>query len=59
VEQKATMPPTNHVMNLTSNEIEATRDESLEWKSLLEDKIDKEEYVEINEHDLEKQLLNL
>jgi hypothetical protein len=53
------MPPTNHVMRLTLNEIEATRDESLEWKSLLEDKIDKEEYVEINEHDLEKQLRNL
>ena len=58
-EQKATTPPTNHVMQLTLNEIEATGDESLEWKSLLEDKIDKEEYVEINEHDLEKQLHNL
>jgi hypothetical protein len=46
-------------MQLTLNEIEATRDESLEWKSLLEDNIDKEEYVEINEHDLEKQLHNL
>jgi len=58
-EKKATTPPTNHVMQLTLNEIEATGDESLEWKSLLEDKIDKEEYVEINEHDLEKQLHNL
>jgi hypothetical protein len=47
------------VIQLTLNEIEAMRDESLEWKSLLEDKIDKEEYVEINEHDLEKQLHNL
>ena len=46
-------------MQLTLNEIQATGDESLEWKSLLEDKIDKEEYVEINEHDLEKQLHNL
>jgi hypothetical protein len=46
-------------MQLTLNEIEAARDESLEWKSLLEDKIDKEEYVQINEKDLEKQLHNL
>ena len=58
-EQKARTPPTNHVMQLTLNEIEVTRDESLEWKSLLEHNIDKEEYVEINEHDLEKQLHNL
>lgn len=58
-EQKETTPPTNHVMKLTLNEIEVTRDESLEWKSLLEENIDKEEYVEINEHDLEKQLHNL
>jgi hypothetical protein len=58
-EQKETIPPTNHVMQLTLNEIETTGDESLEWKRVLKDKIDKEEYVEINEHDLEKQLHNL
>jgi hypothetical protein len=46
-------------MQLTLNEIEAESDESLEWKSLLEGKINKEEYVQINENDLEKQLHNL